>query len=136
MSSSRRNAGHHQAERLFASITGLLADDPAGEHDKNAVRERTDLVQFDGDQENGLAGIPCLDDAPVDEFDRTDIDAARRLPDDQELRVPLDLARDDDLLLVAAGEIRRLHPRIGSSEERRVGKEGVRTCSTRWSPST
>jgi imidazoleglycerol phosphate dehydratase HisB len=34
---SRGNAGHHQAEGLFTGIGRLLADDMAGEHDKDTV---------------------------------------------------------------------------------------------------
>ena len=48
----------------------------------------------------------------VDEFDGADIDAARRLADDQHLRIALDLAGHDDLLLVAAGEIGGLQPGV------------------------
>ena len=45
------------------------------------------------------------DELAVDELDRADIDAARRLADEQQLGVALDLAGEHDLLLVAAGEI-------------------------------
>jgi hypothetical protein len=48
----------------------------------------------------------------VNVFDGPDVDAARRLADDQEVRVRLDLARDDELLLVAAGEFRRPEQRV------------------------
>ena len=40
----------------------------------------------------------------MDELDRADVETARRLRRDQHLRVAVDLAREDDLLLVAAGE--------------------------------
>ena len=45
------------------------------------------------------------DDLLVDELDRADVDAAGRLADEQHLGVALHLAGDDDLLLVAAGEV-------------------------------
>ncbi len=48
----------------------------------------------------------------VDELDGADIDAARRLADDQHVRVPLHLAGQHDLLLVAAGEIGGLQPGV------------------------
>ena len=47
-----------------------------------------------------------VDEPPVQELDRTDVEAARRLRGDQHARVARDLARDDELLLVAAGERR------------------------------
>ena len=52
-----------------------------------------------------LPSVALGDDALVDEFDRADVDAAGRLPDQQDLGIALDLARQHDLLLVAAGEI-------------------------------
>ncbi len=51
------------------------------------------------------------DQAAVDELDGADVDAARRLADEQHLGVALDLARQHDLLLIAAGELRGLQPR-------------------------
>ena len=39
---------------------------------------------------------------PVDELDAADVEAARRLVEDEQLEVPIELAGDDDLLLVAA----------------------------------
>jgi hypothetical protein len=48
----------------------------------------------------------------VDEFDRADIDAARRLADQKRAGILFDLTRQNDLLLIAAGEIRRLQMRI------------------------
>ena len=41
------------------------------------------------------------------ELDRADVEPARRLRGDQDLRVAVDLAGEDDLLLVAAGEAGR-----------------------------
>ena len=75
--------------------------------------ERADLVELDRDQQHRLAAVAHVDQPPVDELDGADIDAARRLADDQHARVLLHLARQHDLLLVAAGEIGGLQPRIG-----------------------
>ena len=47
-------------------------------------------------------GIAHLDNFAVNEFDRADVHAARRLGREQHLRPAPHLARDDDLLLVAA----------------------------------
>ena len=46
----------------------------------------------------------------MDEFDGADIDAAGRLTDQEHVRAAAHLAADHDLLLVAAGEMRRAQP--------------------------
>ena len=67
--------------------------------------EREDLVEFDRHQQHRLARVAQGDDALVDELDRADVDAARRLADQNDRGIALDLARQHDLLLIAAGEI-------------------------------
>src|SRR5690606_406390 len=52
-----------------------------------------------------LASIAQLDQAPVDELDRADIDAASRLPDQEHRRIALDLAGEYHLLLIASGKV-------------------------------
>src|SRR5215212_8619271 len=47
----------------------------------------------------------------VDELDAADVKAARGLIQDEQLQVAVELARDDDLLLVAAGERAGVHGR-------------------------
>ena len=88
-----------------------LAGDPAAAHDEDAVREGEDLLELDRDDQDRDAGVAQRDEPAVDELDRADVDAARRLADDQHLRAALDLARQHDLLLVAAGEFAGLEPR-------------------------
>ena len=68
-------------------------------------RERADFVELDRDEEDRLARVAHLDDLVVDELDGADVDAARRLADDQHVGIALHLAGEDDLLLVAAGEV-------------------------------
>ena len=107
---------------MVSSGASLAGDAAAAQHD-DAIGKREDLVEFDRDQEHRLAGVALGDDALVDEFDRADVDAARRLPDEQDFRIALDLAREHDLLLVAAGE-------IGGLEQgrRRPDVEGRPSC--------
>ena len=75
--------------------------------------------------------VAHLDDLVVDELDGADVDAARRLADDQHVRVPLHLAGEHDLLLVAAGEIGGLQPLVGRPDVElldlllRVAADGV-----------
>ena len=71
-----------------------------------------DLVELDGDEQDRLARLAHREELAVDELDRADIDAARRLADEQHGRVALHLAREHDLLLVAAGKVRRLQPAV------------------------
>src|SRR5688572_24026477 len=59
-----------------------LARDPAVEHDQDAVGEGEDLVELDRDEEDGLARIAHGDEAPVDELDGADVDAAGGLADE------------------------------------------------------
>ena len=84
----------------------------AAKHD-DAVREREDLVELDRDQQHRLAGVALGDDSFVDEFDRPDVDAPGRLPDEQDFGIAFDLARQHDLLLIAARK-------IGGLEQRRA----------------
>ena len=52
----------------------------------------------------------------MDELDGADVDAARRLADDEHVGIALHLAGEHDLLLVAAGEIGGLQPRVGRAD--------------------
>ena len=100
-----------------SAVAGIgLADDLAVEHHEDAVGQRADFVELDRDQQDGLAGIAHLDDLVVDELDGADIDAARRLADDQHVGIALHLAGQNDLLLVAAGEIGGLEIDIGRAD--------------------
>src|SRR5690606_4260853 len=56
------------------------------------------------DDEHRDARVPRLDDALVDELDGPDVDAAGGLGREEQTQLAVQLARDDDLLLVAAGE--------------------------------
>ncbi len=102
----RPDIRHHQAERALVGFRAAdLADDATAEHHHDAVRERHHLVEFDRDQQDRAAGITDRDELAMDELDRADIDAARRLSDQQHARRGRDLARQHELLLVAAGEV-------------------------------
>ena len=109
-----RDAGHHQAE--LAARRPRRAAPRRRSWPSNITRMRSasdqDLVELDRDQQDRLAGVAQRDEPAVDELDGADIDAARRLADEQQLGIALDLARQHDLLLVAAGEVGGLQPRI------------------------
>jgi len=91
-----------RAATLGADAWRELADDSAFVKDEDAIGERQNLLQLERDEQDGFTFVSLLDEALVDEFDRTDVEPARRLSGDQQARVAVDLARQHDLLLVAA----------------------------------
>ena len=103
---------------LVGRLRPPLACDLAAAHGEDAVRQVHDLVEFDRDEEDADAGIAQRDEPAVDELDRADVDAARRLADEQHLGLAFDLAREHDLLLVAAGEFRCLQARCRRAARR------------------
>ena len=77
-------------------------------HDEDPVVERQDLVQVLADQQHGGAALGRLEQERVHLLDRRDVEAARRRPRDEHARARAELARDHDLLQVAAREVVRL----------------------------
>ena len=51
-----------------------------------------------------MPGVPLGDDLAVDELQAADVQAAGRLVQDEQPEVPVELARHDEFLLVAAGQ--------------------------------
>src|SRR5215218_3120752 len=108
-----RNTRHEQAELLFSCLPALtLSRQPSTTHDEDAIRKRHDLLELDRDEKDPFALVAHGDQLAMDELDGADVDAAGRLPDEQKLGIALDLAREHDLLRVAAGEARRLELRL------------------------
>ena len=70
----------------------------------HAVRHREQLVMIGRDQDDRLAGSGQPVDEAVDRDLGADVDALRRLVEDEEFRPGEQPAADDDLLLVAARE--------------------------------
>ena len=70
------------------------------------MRSASDMISSSSTETSSTAlpRVAHRDQAPVDELDRADVDAAGRLADQQQIRVVLHLARQHQLLLVAAGE--------------------------------
>ena len=100
---STTTGGHQQADLLL--LRGPCVEDrdePAAVHDADAVRQLEDLVKLGRDEQDGRARVPLGDDLVVDELDRADVEPACRLVGDEQRQVALELARDDQLLLIAA----------------------------------
>ena len=80
-------------------------DEAAGVHDEDAVAHAEDLRQLGGDHQDRHALLGEAAHQRVDLGLGADVDAAGRLVHDQDLRVGLQPLAEDDLLLVAAGEL-------------------------------
>ena len=93
-------------------------------HDENAVREREHLVELERDEQDRVTLVPLGDEPLVHVLDRTDVQPARRLRRDQHDRIARDLARDDDLLLVAAGEGARERERPAAADVELLDQTG------------
>ena len=98
-------------DALLAEVGALdLAGDlPVGE-DHDAVADAEQLGQVGGDDDDALALRRQLPEQRVDFVLGADVDAARRLVEDQHLGLAEEPLGEDDLLLVAAGEI--AHPLV------------------------
>src|SRR5690606_9968260 len=110
----RINAHHEQANALAGRhLNRQHVDNLPRIHDRDTIRERRNFVEFGGDQLHRRAGIAHAYELAVDEFNRADVEAARRLGGDEQAVIARELARDDRLLLVAAGKraYRREHVR-------------------------
>ena len=97
---------HHAAADLVPGRVRLceFAGDLSPENRQDAVRKAEDLVQVRADEQDGAAGVALLHDLTVDEVGGADVHAARGLRDHHRFRAEGELAGDDHLLHVAAGE--------------------------------
>ena len=99
--------------------------------DEDPVRERQDLLELERDEQDAAALVALGDEPPVDELDRADVEPARRLRGDQHARVAVDLAREDDLLLVAAREAAGARLRRRRRGRRTPSRAGVARSTSR-----
>ena len=97
--------GHQQADLVLIRGPAVdHADQLAAVDDRDPVGQLEDLVELRGDQQDRRPGVALGDRLAVDELDAADIESARRLIEDEQAQVARELACDDDLLLVAAGQ--------------------------------
>ena len=113
----RRRSCSSRASSAVGLAGRELRHDPALVHDEDAVGRARGPPRVRGSR----AGPPCRASrsariCAVHELDRADVEPARRLRGDEQLRIAPDLARDDDLLLVAAGEVAGEHARSGRAD--------------------
>ena len=89
-------------------IDGAAADlggQPPAVKDEDAIGEADELGQFGRAEQDRSAAVGELADEPVDLALGTDVDAARRIVEQEHRRRDLEPLADDDLLLVAAGQL-------------------------------
>ena len=71
-------------------------------HDQNAIGEIHNLVQLERNQQHRLARVALSDQLPVNILNRAHVQSARGLHRHDERHIPIQLARHDGLLLIAA----------------------------------
>ena len=99
-------AAHFQAQFPRGDFaTAELRHDAATEHDQDTVREGEDLVQFRGDEQDASTIVAGANDAGVNELNGAHVHPARGLGCNQQLRLVLEFPRDDELLLIATGQL-------------------------------
>ena len=111
-SRSAPSAGRHQQADLLP-LGGRAVDegdDLAAVHHGDPIGQLQDLVELGRHEQDGRPRVALGDDLLVDELDAADVEAAGRLVEHQEPKLAAELAGDDDLLLVAAGQRRRPGP--------------------------
>src|SRR5262245_19684527 len=88
---------------LFGRIVAieLAADSPLAHHE-NAIPEAENLGELRRDHHDGGPPGDQLTHQPIDLDLAPDVDATRRLVEEEDLRVRVEPLGDDDLLLVAA----------------------------------
>src|SRR6188768_3313555 len=82
-------AGHRDAELFLARRRRVLTDDLAFVHDEDPVGQGEDLLELERDEQDPTPLVALLDEPPVNELDRADVEPARRLGGDQDLRVTI-----------------------------------------------
>ena len=111
---------------MMASCVACGARDLGGEaafgHHEDAVAERQQLGQLGGDEEDGAALRGELADHVVELGLDADVDAARRLVEDEDRRVGEQPAGEDRLLLVAAGELADRLAHRGEADAELLGR--------------
>src|SRR5436190_1016194 len=67
-------AEHREPDLLLGDIGRELGHDLAFVEDEDPVGEGQDLVQLEGDEKDRASLVTLLDEAPVNELDRTDVE--------------------------------------------------------------
>src|SRR5664280_2895166 len=133
-------AAHPLADHLGRGVARLHARrDPALGDDDKPVADLEQLVELLADDEHGAAVVAQRQQLAPDLRRGPDVDAPGRLRADQQLRVGIDLAADDELLQVAARQALRRRARTAGAHmetaDQRVGeRDDVADADTAGAP--
>src|SRR5439155_13128440 len=104
-------SGRHQVadvvhrERVRCAIARRAAsDDAATEHDDESIRQREQLVEILGDQQDARATLARASQQLARGDGAPDVETARRVEGDDQARLARHLAGEDDALDVTAGQ--------------------------------
>src|SRR5262245_13250413 len=108
-----------QQRRKLELFSRQNADETSAEERRHGVRQAENLLIVRRREDDGEAFIRERAQMPIDLGARADVDASRRLLDEQDRRLDAEPLAERDLLLVAAGELARLavEPRAVDLEE-------------------
>src|SRR4051812_44474201 len=90
--------------RPFDTTTNEFADDSTGADHENPIAEIENLIKIERDEQNAARFISLSHQLLVDEFNRANIETTGRLDGEQDIRLTVELAGDDQLLLIATGK--------------------------------
>ena len=98
-------AGHGKADFFHRRVlAGEFAHNPTFKADDNAVGHFENFVKVRADEQNANASFARTDHLLMHKARRADIQASRRVRHHKQRRIVLQLPRENDLLLVAAGK--------------------------------
>src|ERR1041385_536385 len=95
-------ASHQQADFFKRRLLRIdLARDLSFVNDQQTIGKTRHFLELGGDEQDRAAVVTQTDQLTMNELDRADIDAARRLRHQQQLRRDVIFTTDDQLLLIA-----------------------------------
>ena len=95
------STGHQQSDFFECCLFGIdLARDASFMNNQQTIRKTRNFLELCGYQQNRAAVVTQTDELTMNELDRTDIDTARGLRHQQQLRRDVILATNNQLLLV------------------------------------
>src|SRR5215213_9829697 len=113
-------ASHQQTQLCSRHRTAEeIADDAALTEHQNAVAEVHHLVEIERDEEDAAALVALGDELLVDELNRSNVEATGRLHGQERVWLAMQLAGDDQFLLVSSGERPGRRVRGGSANVER-----------------
>src|SRR6478735_3737441 len=106
LSLDRRHFAAHQQAAFGAGHlpTWEIADDFALVDDHYAIGKIEDFIEIERDEQHGAALVPLVHQLAMHELDGSHVETPGRLDSQDDLWLAVELAGDDEFLLVAPGE--------------------------------